>query len=112
VATIKSKVSLSSLGRNLYTIPEFCARNSISRQKYNRMREQGLGPRETRLGLNTIRVSADAERDWQQEAEKPRPDLEEQAAERAIKAGEAAAKSPKHVSKTRRKQKISSERRT
>jgi hypothetical protein len=103
VTTIKSKVSLSALGRNLYTVPEFCARNSISRQTYDRMRKRGLGPRETRLGLNIIRVSADAERDWQQEAEKPRPDLEQQATERAMKAGGAAAKSPNHVSKTRRK---------
>jgi hypothetical protein len=111
VGSTKSKAGPSP-EQIAFSVPQFCARNFISRQEYDRLRKQGLGPREMRLGLNLIRITADAEHDWQQEAEKPRPDLEERAAERAIKAGEAAAKSPKHVSKTRRKQKISSERRT
>jgi hypothetical protein len=52
-----------------------------------------------RLGLNAIRISAEAERDWQQEMQKPRPDLEARTAERAVMAGDAAIKSDKHISK-------------
>jgi hypothetical protein len=54
-----------------------------------------------RLGLNAIRISAEAERDWQQQMQKPRPDLEIRTAERAVKAGDAAVKSSKHISKRR-----------
>jgi hypothetical protein len=52
-----------------------------------------------RLGLNAIRITAEAERDWQRRMQEPRTDLEKRTAERAVKAGDAAAKSSKHVSK-------------
>jgi len=55
-----------------------------------------------RLGLNAIRISAEAEREWQQEMQKPRPDLETRTAERAVKAGNAGVKSDLHISKKRR----------
>jgi hypothetical protein len=55
-----------------------------------------------RLGLNKILISADAERDWQQEMQKPRPDLEIRNAERAVMAAAAAVKSGRHISKKRR----------
>jgi hypothetical protein len=58
-----------------------------------------------RLGLNAIRISAEAERDWQQEMQKPRPDLEVRNAERAVKAGAAAVKSSRHVSNRSRRRK-------
>jgi len=58
-----------------------------------------------RLGLNAIRISADAERDWQQEMQKPRPDLETRTAERAVRAGDAAVRSDRHVSKRQRRAK-------
>ena len=89
----------SSLERVAYSIPEFCFRNNISRPKYHRLRAEGRGPVEMRLGLNTIRITAEAERDWQRRMQEPRTDLEKRTAERAVKAGDAAAKSSKHVSK-------------
>jgi hypothetical protein len=54
-----------------------------------------------RIGLNLIRITAEAERDWQLQMQEPREDLETRAAERAVKAGSAAIKSPKHISKKR-----------
>src|SRR6516162_1644278 len=95
-----ARSDLPPLKRVAYTVPEFCFRNNISRPTYHRLRAEGRGPVEMRLGLNAIRISADAERDWQQ-LQKPRPDLETRTAERALKAGDAAVKSSKHVSKRR-----------
>jgi hypothetical protein len=93
----------SSLPRVAFTVPEFCFRNSISRPTYHRLRARGRGPAEMRLGLNAIRITAEAERAWQQKMQKPRKDLETRATERAIKAGDAAARSGAHVSKKRSK---------
>ena len=93
---------LPPLERVAYTVPEFCFRNNISRPTYHRLRAEGRGPVEMRLGLNAIRISAEAERNWQQEMQKPRPDLEARTAERAVMAGDAAVKSDRHVSKRRR----------
>jgi hypothetical protein len=99
VGTTGSEAGSSALERAAYTIPEFCFRNSISRPTYHRLRAEGRGPVEMRIGLNVIRITAEAERDWQRSMQEPREDLETRAAARAVKAGDAAAKSSKHVSK-------------
>lgn len=88
-----------SLEKIAFTIVEFCFRNSISRPTYHQLRSQGLGPTEMRIGLNLVRISADAEREWQRRLQKPQRDFEARALERAVKAGGAAAKSSKHISK-------------
>jgi hypothetical protein len=93
----------STLERAAYTIPEICFRNDISRTAYHRLRSEGRGPRETRFGLNMIRITAEDERDWLHRLQEEGAKFEIQAAERAVKAGEAAVKSPKHVSKRRRR---------
>jgi len=100
---VSAETGSSSLERVAYTIPEFCFRNHISRQKYYKLRAEGRAPVEMRLGLNVIRITAEAERDWQRQMQEPRPDLEIRTAERAVKAGGAAIKSAKHVSKRRRR---------
>jgi hypothetical protein len=97
-----ARSNLPSLERVAYTVPEFCFRNNISRPTYHRLRAEGRGPVEMRLGLNAIRISAEAERAWQQEMQKPRPDLEARTAERAVMAGDAAVRSHRHISKQRR----------
>src|SRR5262245_62161243 len=94
---------MSAIERVAFTISEFCFRNSISRQKYRGLRAENRGPVEMRLGLNTVRITAEAERAWQQLMQEPQPDIETRAAERAVKAGDAAAKSDRHISKRRRK---------
>ena len=88
-----------SFERVVYTLPEFCFRNGISRPTYHRLRAEGRGPVEMRLGLNKILVTAEAEREWHRQMQQPRPDLEIRTVERAVMAGGAAAKSNKHVSK-------------
>jgi hypothetical protein len=88
-----------SLERVAFTVPEICFRNGISRQKYNSLRSEGRGPAEMRFGINTVRVTAEAERDWQLLMQEPQPEIELRAVERAVKAGDAAVKSEKHVSK-------------
>ena len=102
MGTTGSEAGSSALERAAYTIQEFCFRNRLSRPAYHRLRAQGRGPAEMRIGLNNIRISAQAERDWQQRMQEPREDLEARAAERGMKAGAAAAKSDSHVSKKRR----------
>ena len=89
----------NALERVAYTIQEFCYRNRISRPAYHRLRSEGRGPVEMRPGLNLIRITAQAERDWQRAMQEPNAELEQQAVARAVKAGEAAAKSNNHVSK-------------
>jgi hypothetical protein len=100
VGNTKSEPSSSALERASYTIPEICFRNHISRPKYHRLRAEGRGPAETRFGLNTIRVTAEAEREWLRRLQnEPGQDFETKAIERAVKAGAAAIKSARHVSK-------------
>ena len=101
MGTTRSEAGASALERVAYTIPEFCFRNSISRPTYHRLRSEGRGPVEMRIGLNVIRITAEAERDWQRAMQEPREDLETRAVERAVKAGDAAVKSAKHISKKR-----------
>ena len=98
----KSEVGSSALERAAYTIPEFCFRNNISRPTYHRLRAEGRGPVEMRVGLNLIRITAQAERDWQRQLQRPSADLERRATARAVKAGDAAVKSDKHISAKRR----------
>lgn len=52
------------VARSAFTKTEFCARNSMSRSFFYKIRKQGRGPREM-LG----RITADAEKDWQRERE-------------------------------------------
>jgi hypothetical protein len=96
-------VSSSTLERAAFSIPEICFRNDISRTAYHRLRSEGRGPRETRFGLNLIRVTLEDEREWLHRLQEDGADFEVQAAERAVKAGTAAASSPTHVSKRRRR---------
>ena len=91
--------SKSAAEQLAFSIPEFCTRNRISRPTYHRLRTEGRGPAEMRLGLNLIRVTAAAEQEWQQRMQEPESDFEIKATERAVKAGAAAAKSEKHVSR-------------
>ena len=104
MGTDRSRAKVSgphSFERVAYTVPEFCFRNGISRPTYHRLRAQGRGPVEMRLGLNKILITADAERDWHRCMQEPRQDLEIRTAERAVMAGAAAVKSDKHISKRR-----------
>ena len=80
----------STLERAAYSVQEFCLRNHISRPTYHRLRAEGRGPKEMRIGLNVIRITADAEREWQRRMEQDDREFEARATERAVKAGGAA----------------------
>ena len=95
------KSESSSFEKQAFSIPTFCYRNDLSRTTYHRLRAEGRGPVEMRYGLNAIRISADAEREWRARMERSDSGLEARALERAVKAGDAAVKSSKHVSKQR-----------
>jgi hypothetical protein len=96
--------------RSSFTINEICKRNRVSRGKYFSLRRAGLGPVEMRLGPATVRITREAELDWQRarsnpagtelvEIERGKADL----AARGSKAGSVAAASPKHISNKRRR---------
>lgn len=94
--------------RVAFSINEICKRNRISRGKYFSLRRAGLGPVEMRLPPNTIRVTLEAERDWQRACEQPTGDqlaaveqCKAALAARGSKAGRLAAESQRHVSKRR-----------
>ena len=46
-----------------WTIPEFCFAENISEPTYYKMRDRGLGPKESRY-LGTIRISPEARLEW------------------------------------------------
>ena len=95
--------------RAAFSISEFCPRNRISRKKFNKLVNDGRGP--TFMDLDgTRRISAAAERAWQQRFENPTEKEVEAIARRrarrvqhAKEAGKLSAASPLHVSKTRHK---------
>jgi hypothetical protein len=87
------------------TRQEFCALEHISLTTYHRMQQLGHGPDEVRLpGLAFVRITAEARRDWHARIEEYRKSdaakIEDQRRTAlATMAGNAAAKSPRHVSK-------------
>src|SRR6478672_6612843 len=52
-----------------YTSLGFCKNNAISKSKYHALKRDGLGPREMLVG-GSIRISAEAQREWIQQMEK------------------------------------------
>jgi len=105
----EKKYALVADDRSSFTIPEFCRRNAISPALFNKLRNTGRGPRLMYLN-RAVRITAEAEREWQHARENPgkkeRELIERQRRERSRRAtiaGNAAAASPKHVSKRHKK---------
>jgi hypothetical protein len=93
---------IREIDRQAFTISEFCGRNHVSVSTYHKLKNKGHGPREMLLG-GAIRITAQAERDWQQAREMP-PDSETRLIVRerkakARKAARVALASPAHNSK-------------
>jgi predicted DNA-binding transcriptional regulator AlpA len=101
---VKAVEEKGDFERNAFSIPEFCARNGISAWTFYKLQREGRGPRTMDLGA--IRISRQAEVDWQREREMP-GDAEARLIKRQQEARHrqtrAAAKksvaSPRHVSK-------------
>ena len=67
----KKKRNLSAASHpdaEAYGIDEFCRRHAISRPTYNRLREDGRGPREIKLGQRVL-ISREAAAAWRQQME-------------------------------------------
>jgi hypothetical protein len=101
---------ISSEAPASFSINQFCQRYHISRAKYFGMRKAGIGPVEMRLGPGTVRITREAELDWQRARSNPAgAELTEiqqgkvELAARGSRAGSAAVKSPKHISNRRRR---------
>jgi predicted DNA-binding transcriptional regulator AlpA len=52
-----------------YSVPKFCAAHGISEAFYYKLREDGLAPRETRLGKRIL-ISIEAAARWRAERER------------------------------------------
>jgi predicted DNA-binding transcriptional regulator AlpA len=52
-----------------FTIDEFCRVEKISRAFYYKLKKQGRGPREMKLGPGAKRISGQARRDWHRQRE-------------------------------------------
>jgi predicted DNA-binding transcriptional regulator AlpA len=47
----------SKTTRKYLTIPEFCEQRGLSRSFYYKLRRQGIGPTETRVGLRKVIIA-------------------------------------------------------
>jgi hypothetical protein len=90
------------------TIRQFCEVKNISLASYFKMRRLGYGPDETRVpGTAIVRISPQAECDWDQRMEELRKGQaaaleEERRRAQAQQAGRIAARSPLHMSNRRK----------
>jgi hypothetical protein len=92
------------------SIDGFRLRQGLSRSTYYRLQASGRGPVETRISVRKIIITAAAERAWEQARTNPTgteaqlvAKMKAAASARGTKAGVAALASPKHVSKTKRR---------
>jgi hypothetical protein len=98
------------------SIGGFCIRHGglrgpMSRKFYNDLKKKDLGPRETFVDTKII-ITVEAEAEWERARAEPGAKEQRQNAKikawrhrRSLKAGAAAAASPKHVSKQGRRKK-------
>jgi hypothetical protein len=65
-----NEAALLSAGitRTAYSVPEFCAAHNISEGLYRKLRDRGLGPRETHI-LRRVVISVEAAARWRAERE-------------------------------------------
>jgi hypothetical protein len=68
-AETTAALQAAGIPRKAFSIPQFCARNGdLSEGFYRKMRERGLGPRETRI-LDRVIITEEAETEWRRERE-------------------------------------------
>jgi hypothetical protein len=90
------------------TIPQWCESKQICVATYHKLKRLGLTPDELHIpGTNIKRITPEADREWiARMAELTKTKEYERETERrsvlAKKAGKLAAKSPRHVSQTRK----------
>lgn len=100
------------------TIRTFCKLEDISLPTYYKLRKAGYGPEEMRVPETAIvRISPEAHREWRERiknlSNSPQVQKERRALSRHGKrAGAAAAKSPKHISRPEVRAKVIAAQRT
>jgi hypothetical protein len=65
-AETAAALQAAGIPRKAFSIPQFCARHALSEGFYRKMRERGLGPRETRI-LDRVIITEEAETEWRRE---------------------------------------------
>jgi len=91
------------------TIADFCSRESMSLSTYHKLKKLGFGPDEIRIpGLSYIRITPEAYARWREKINSVQNSKEmnrerERRSAFAKAAGNAAARSPLHVSKRLRR---------
>jgi hypothetical protein len=98
----------AAVERVAFPVPVFCGRNNLSEPSYYKMRAQGLGPKEMRIGTKVL-ITLAAEAEWQRARENPKgaeaAEIARTAKALQKRARRAAAKSiasPLHVSRCQR----------
>lgn len=59
---------IADVARVTYSIPEFCAAHGISQPFYFKLRAQGVGPREVRVGKRVL-ISLESAAEWRRQRE-------------------------------------------
>jgi hypothetical protein len=93
----------TAVGRSSYKITEFCERNALSKTRYHKLQRAGRGPVEMRDG-QTVRISAEAEIEWQRALAQPTADTKRSrkvAQQKGRLGGQLSAQSPRHISRRR-----------
>jgi hypothetical protein len=91
------------------SVPDWCAFRGYSEATFYKMKRAGLAPEVLVIpGFNVPRITARADREWQERMarlaqEKVARRERQRRSDLARAAGQAAAKSDKHVSKTRKR---------
>ena len=95
---------MSSTSHAAMSIRQFCREHGITSPTYYKLREQGLGPKEMRMGT-LVRISQEAAAEWRKARENPVGDEADAVAKnakalqaRAKYAAKRSIKSEKHVS--------------
>jgi hypothetical protein len=107
--TTQPEADASPPERMAFSIEQFCARNGIGVSTYHKLKRQGRGPVEMRLGPCTVRVSIEEEKIWREARSHPAKAEAKVVAAAAAKlvargryAGRLAVQSPRHVANKRR----------
>jgi hypothetical protein len=78
-AVVAKRAMSQGISKASWSVPEWCFRRGYSEGFYRKMRELGLGPRETRV-LGRVTISEESDAEWVEKM-RQRQEAEEAAAE-------------------------------
>jgi len=88
VAGKDKRETVSSTPRLALSIAQFCQAHNISEAFFYKLKRQGIGPREMKLGTRTL-ITFEAAAKWRAAREATRPAEATVSARRSVKSGEA-----------------------